>query len=118
MSTDTANCAALSKNNPATLGWVLPLLVAGGAVITLVNLLAGPLALPLLSLLLLGAGFGLAAALLLTGQRVGQGRGTAWVVAGAVVFLGFAAALLSDGPEALAQLDRLQTTHSIAAAGK
>lgn len=114
MSTDTANCAALSKNNPATLGWVLPLLVAGGAVITLVNLLAGPLALPLLSLLLLGAGFGLAAALLLTGQ----GGGTAWIVAGAVVFLGFAAALLSDGPEALAQLDRLQTTHSIAAAGK
>lgn len=113
MSADTVNTATLSKNNPATLGWMLPLLVAGGAIITLAKLLAGPLALPLLSMLLLGAGFVLAAALMLAGQS----RGTAWVVAGALVFLGFAAALLSDGPEALAQLERMQT-HSIAAAGK
>lgn len=117
MSADTVNTATLSKNNPATLGWMLPLLVAGGAIITLAKLLAGPLALPLLSMLLLGAGFVLAAALMLAGHRIGQSRGTAWVVAGALVFLGFAAALLSDGPEALAQLERMQT-HSIAAAGK
>lgn len=117
MSTDTANTATLSKNNPATLGWMLPLLVAGGAVIALAKLLAGPLALPLLSMLLLGAGFVLAAALMLAGRRIGQSLGSAWVAAGALVFLGFAAALLSDGPEALAQLERMQT-HSIASAGK
>lgn len=117
MAADPVNTATLSKNNPATLEWMLPLLVAGGALVTLAKLLAGPLVLPLLSMLLLGAGFVLAAALMLAGRRIGQGRGTAWTVAGAFVFLGFAAALLSDGPEALAQLDRMQT-HSIASAGK
>ena len=37
------------------------------------------------------------------------------MAAGALVFLGFAAALLSDGPEALAQLERMQV-HGIASA--
>ena len=94
---------------------MLPLLVAGGAVIAAAKLLAGPLALPLLSMLLIGAGFVVAAALLLFGSHIGPGRNGAWMAAGALVFLGFAAALLSDGPEALAQLERMQA-HGIASA--
>ena len=115
MSADAVKTGTVAKHDSTTLGWMLPLLVAGGATITLAKLLAGPLALPLLSLLLLGAGFVVAAALLLAGSRIGQRHKTAWVIAGAFVFLGFAAALLSDGPEALAQLERMQA-HGIASA--
>lgn len=115
--TRTADTRTAAKNDPATLEWMLPLLVAAGAFITLAKLLAGPLALPLISLLTLGTGFGLATALLLAGSRFAQNRSsTAWTIAGALVLLGFAAALLSDGPEALTQIERMQT-HGIASAG-
>jgi hypothetical protein len=53
--------------------------------------------------------------LLLLGARTGQDRNGAWMLAGALVFLGFAAALLSDGQETLAQIERMQA-RSIAAA--
>ena len=79
-----------------------------GAAIALAKVLAGPLALPVFSLLLLGAGFAVAAALFLAGSRIGKHHKTGWIIAGACVFLGFAAALLSDGPEALAQFERMQ----------
>ncbi|MBX9592202.1 MAG: hypothetical protein K2X43_23160 [Hyphomonadaceae bacterium] len=108
MSADTAK-----KHDPTSLGWMLPLLVAGGAFIVLAKLLAGPLALPLISLLLVTSGFLVATALLLTGSRIGKSHTTAWVIAGALVFLGFAAALVSDGHDALARLERL---HGIASA--
>lgn len=115
--TRTADTRTAAKNDFATLEWMLPLLVAAGAFITLAKLLAGPLALPLISLLTLGTGFGLAIALLLAGSRFAQNRSsTAWTIAGALVLLGFAAALLSDGPEALTQIERMQT-HGIASAG-
>jgi hypothetical protein len=66
-------------------------------------------------MLLICAGLVLAAALLLLGARTGQDRNGAWMLAGALVFLGFAAALLSDGQETLAQIERMQA-RSIAAA--
>jgi len=113
MTAQAAHTVAAAR--PSTLRWVLPLMVAGGAVIASAKLLAGPLALPLLSMLLIGAGFVVAAALLLFGSHIRPGRNGAWMAAGALVFLGFAAALLSDGPEALAQLDRMQA-HGIASA--
>ena len=116
MPADAAHTATGTRHDPATLGWMLPLIVAGGVLIAAAKLFAGPLTVPLLSMLLLGAGFSVAAALLVMGSRLGQGRNPAWMAAGALVFLGFAAALLSDGPEALAQIERMQT-HSIAAAG-
>lgn len=114
MSTDIVTTPTAQNNR--TQGWMLPLLIAGAAFIALAKLLAGPLALPLLSLLLLAGGFALAAALLVAGSRM-QGRNATWAAAGALVFLGFAAALLSDGQEALAQLERLQV-HGVASAGK
>lgn len=108
---------AAARSNPATLGWMLPLVVAGGALIVAAKLLAGPLVLPLLSLLLLGAGFVVGMALLLAGSRIGQDRGAAWVAAGALVFLGFAAALLSEGHETLALIERMQAS-TLASAGR
>ena len=115
MSAHAVKTATVAKHDSTTPGLLLPLLVAGGATITLANLLAGPLALPLISLLLLGAGFLVAAALFVAGSRIGKHHKTAWLVAGALVFLGFAAALLSDGPAALAQIERMQV-HGIASA--
>ena len=44
----------------------------------------------------------------MSGSRIGKHHKTGWIIAGACVFLGFAAALLSDGPEALAQFERMQ----------
>lgn len=117
MSVDAANTGAGARHNPSTLGWMLPLLVGVGALVALAKLLAGPLVLPLLSLALVGGGFVLAAVLLLTGSRFGQSHHTAWAFAGALVFLGFAAALVSDGPEALAELERMQT-HGIASTAR
>lgn len=102
-------------NRSITLAWVLPLVVAGMALVAAAKIWAGPLALPLLSMLLIGAGLVLAAALFLLGARTGQDRNGAWMLAGALVFLGFAAALLSDGQETLAQIERMQA-RSIAAA--
>ena len=108
MSTDAVKTGTVAKHDSSTLGWMLPLLVAGGAAFALAKVLAGPLALPVFSLLLLGAGFAVAAALFLAGSRIGKHHKTGWIIAGACVFLGFAAALLSDGPEALAQFERMQ----------
>jgi hypothetical protein len=95
-------------HNSETLAWALPLLVAGGSFVLLAKLLAGALVLPLFSLLLLTSGFLLATALLIAGCRTHKVSNAAWVVAGALVFLGFSAALLSDGHESLAELERLE----------
>lgn len=115
MSAHAVKTGTVAKHDSTTIGWMLPLIIAGGATIALAKVLAGPLALPLLSLLLLGAGFVVAVALLVAGSRIGKSHKTAWIIAGALVFLGFAAALLSDGPEALALLERMQA-HGIASA--
>lgn len=109
MPTDVANTRTPTRETPAALQTMVPLIIAGGAFIALAKLLAGPLALPLLSLLLLAAGFILAAVLFLSGSRIGTSHATAWTIAAALVFLGFAGALLSDGHEALALLERMHT---------
>lgn len=107
MPVDAAHTETAARH-PATLGW-MPLLLAGaGAVLLAAKALGGPLALPALGLLLLISGFAVAAALYVAGVRTGPGHNGAWLAAGALVLLGFAAALLSDGQEALAQLERLQ----------
>lgn len=115
MSAHAVKTGTVAKHDSAAIGLMLPLFVAGGAAIALAKVLAGPLALPLLSLLLLGAGFVVATVLLVMGSRIGKGHKTAWITARALVFLGFAAALVSDGPEALAQFERMQA-HGIASA--
>lgn len=102
-----------AERRATAVGWTLPLIVAGGVLIAAAKLAAGPLALPLFSMMLLGAGFTIAAVLYGTGSRIGHGRDGAWLAAAALVFLGFAAALLSDGPGALAQLERMQTLAAV-----
>jgi hypothetical protein len=105
MPVDIARVGRANREPTANLAWVVPLTVAAAALLVAAKLLAGPLALPVLSIGLLCAGFGLAAALYVSGSRDRQG---AWHAAGGLVLLGFAAALLSDGHEALIQLERLQ----------
>jgi hypothetical protein len=67
------------------------------------------LVLPAIGLLLLLAGFGIAACARLTGAVVERERLGAKDVAGALVLLGFAAVLLSDAEQALAALDQLHS---------
>ncbi|KAB2917790.1 MAG: hypothetical protein F9K29_09070 [Hyphomicrobiaceae bacterium] len=71
--------------------------------------LPSPLVLPVLSTLLVVAGFSMAAILYLAGSRIGKMSSPAWQIAGALVFLGFAAAILSDSEQALGLLDKMQT---------
>ena len=68
-----------------------------------------PLVLPALSLLMVLFGFALAGGLYVAGFRLEQGPAAAWNTAGALVFLGFAAALLTDVDGALAVLEQLET---------
>lgn len=67
------------------------------------------LVLPALSAVMVMVGFVLAGGLYLSGSRMGRNRSGAWDVAGALVFLGFAAALLTDVEQALTLLERMQT---------
>jgi hypothetical protein len=53
-------------------------------------------------------GFALAAALVLAGRRMGCDAAPGWDAAAALVFLGFAAALLADTGAALTALSELE----------
>jgi hypothetical protein len=65
------------------------------------------LALPTVSVLLLVTGFGVAGGAYLAGHQAVPDRIGARDVAGSLVLLGFAAALLSEDEQALALLERL-----------
>src|SRR5262245_13586333 len=87
-----------------SLAWMIfaPLLLAAGLAITAV--LPAPLVLPALSLLMVMSGGVLAAGLYLSGLKIGPEKSPtdAWTIASALVFLGFAAGILTNGEEALA----------------
>ena len=68
-----------------------------------------PLILPALSVCMVLAGFILAATLYLSGSRLTSTLSASWEVACALVFLGFAAGILSDATEAVAALDALSS---------
>jgi hypothetical protein len=88
------------------------LTVLAGAVLVLplVYLALPPaLTLPAISLMLLLAGFAVAACAYWVGLEPEAGRLGAKDVAGALVLLGFAAALLSDADAALATIGQWQT---------
>jgi hypothetical protein len=73
--------------------------------------LPGPLVTPALGMLLVISGFTLAAGSYLKGLRMqkgGSGVGN-YEVAGALAFLGFAAALMTDAEQALALLAEMET---------
>ena len=86
-------------------------MAAVGVLLAGARLSGGPLALPAMSLVLLVAG-------LLFWALRGRGSSSAHVrlVAGALVALGFAGALLSDGDGALLQLERMHASSTLSAA--
>lgn len=71
--------------------------------------LPAALMLPAVSMAMLTAGFTLAAVLALSART---GRSKAWDVAGALVFLAFGAAILSDSQDVLAVLDQWEARAS------
>ena len=81
----------------------------GGVALLLSVHLPPALVLPFLSAVLVAGGMGLAAVAWLRGTRTEHGRTGSYEVAGALVFLGFAAALLADSDQALALFEELQT---------
>ncbi len=76
--------------------------VAAGALMLALTL-PQPLLLPALSILFVVVGFGAASGLFLSGYRL-QSDHPGWETSGLLVFLGFAAAILADLPEALTAL--------------
>jgi hypothetical protein len=95
---------------PSTVGWT----VAGIALCATASfsslILPPPLVLLATGSVLALAGFALAAALLVAGRRMGRDGTVGWDTAGALVFFGFAAALLADTGEALTALADLRHT--------
>ena len=113
MPVDAAH-AATARRSPAELTWLIPFIVAGGTVLAAAKVLGGPLALPTLSVLLLAAGFLGAGAFYAFGPRARHSFERAPLLAGALVLLGFAAALLSDGDGVLLALDRIHAANIVA----
>jgi hypothetical protein len=106
--------STLSRSRPAVAptswrghGWLAAAVLIGIAALFAFTTLPSGLFLPALAVLLTGCGFAIAAILYLAASRIGDRRGVGWEVAGALVFLGIAAALLSDSEQALAVLDQL-----------
>ena len=110
MPVDTARVGTSEHAPP--LGWILPLALGGAALLAAGRLFGGPLVLPALSLVLLTTGFLVAAMFLL---RRKTAAAPVWLLAGALVLLGFAAAVLSDGDGALIALDGLRGGSTVAA---
>lgn len=91
------------------LAWIILVPVLAGASVLSALLLPSPLVLPALCMVMVLSGLTLAAGLYLAGYRMEEGPVGAWSAAGALVFLGFAAGILTDGEEALAALGGLET---------
>ena len=95
---------------PSTVGWS----VAGGALgataVLSSLILPPPLVLLATGCVLAIAGLVLAAALYAAGRRMGRNGTAGWDTAAALVFFGFAAALLADTGEAMTALADLRDT--------
>lgn len=93
----------------ARLPWVLAMAATIAALPLLSSTVPVPLVLPLLSVLLVSSGLAVAASAHRAGTAPARDRIGAKDVAGALVLLGFAAAMFSDTELALAAFDQLQT---------
>jgi hypothetical protein len=99
----------ISPANERHSPWLLPF-AATVSMLPLAYLVIPPaLVLPAIGLLLVLAGFAIAACAHLAGASVEPERLGAKDIAGALVLLGFVAVLLSDAEQALAALDQLHT---------
>jgi hypothetical protein len=89
---------------PATVGWAAAGLVMAATALPLSLHLPASLMLLATGCVLATAGFIVAAALALSGRRMGRDATTGWDLASALVLLGFAAVLLTDMGDAVAVL--------------
>lgn len=93
---------------PVTTGWTAAGTALGVTALLMSLLLPPSLALLTTGCLLATAGFATAAALFLSGRRMGRDGTAGWDLASALVFLGVAAVLIADMGEALATLAELR----------
>jgi len=89
---------------PATVGWTWAGVALAATALLLSLLLPSSLVLLTTGCVLATAGFVTAAALFLSGRRMGRDGTVGWDLASALIFLGFAAVLLTDMGEALTVL--------------
>lgn len=89
--------------------WLGPSLAAPALFLALTALLPGPLVLPAVSLVLLLAGFGLAAVNRLAPAALPVRHAKRRDLAAVLVFIGFAAAILTDGADALRVMAEIET---------
>jgi hypothetical protein len=89
---------------PVTVGWTGAGLTFGATALLLSALLPSSLVLLATGCVVATAGFVAAAALFLSGRRMGRDGTAGWDLASALVFLGFAAVLLTDMGEAITVL--------------
>jgi hypothetical protein len=99
---------AVDRLVPATIGWTWAGLALGATALLLSLLLPSSLVPLATGCALATAGFVTAAALFLSGRRMGRDGTVGWDLASALVFLGFAAVLLTDLGEALTVLSERQ----------
>jgi len=92
---------------PVTIGWAMAGLALGATVLLASLLLPPSLLLLATGVVLATAGFAIAATLFLSGRRMGSDGTVGWDLASSLVFLGFAATLLTDTGEALTALAEL-----------
>jgi hypothetical protein len=102
--TAVAHPARRPEEPPVTLGWTAAGLALVATSLSLSMLLPSSLVLLVTGCVLATAGFVTAAALFLRGRRLGRDATAGWDLASALVFLGFAAVLLTDMGEAVAVL--------------
>ena len=95
---------------PSTVGWTVAGMALCATAVLSSAILPAPLVLLATGSMLALAGFGVAATLLVAGRRMGRDGTVGWDTAAALVFLGFAAALLADTGEALTALADLRHT--------
>ena len=94
---------------PGATGWTVAGLALGAVALLSSLILPPPLVLFTTGSVLAVAGFILAAALYLAGRRMGRDGTAGWDTAAALVFFGFAAALLADTGAALTTLAELRS---------
>jgi hypothetical protein len=84
-------------------------LLLGGAGVSMAAYWPAALVLPVMSVLMVVAGFAIAGGAWLAGFRIGHGPVPLWETAAALVFLGFAGTMLTDSEAALALLQQVET---------
>jgi hypothetical protein len=92
----------------STMGWAVAGAVLCASALFATLLLPPPLVLLATGSVLAVVGLALAAALFVAGRRMGRDGTVGWDAAAALVFFGFAAALLADTGEALTALAELR----------